>query len=89
MNPKKVMAVMDWPELTTIKELQWFLGFANFCHRFICNYSSIASPLTSLLRGKPRRLFIVEVDASNCGNGAVLSQRHRNPGKVYPCAYFS
>lgn len=31
---------------------------------------------------------MVDVDASNCGIGAILSQSHRNPGKVYPCAYF-
>ncbi len=28
----------------TVKELQRFLGFANFCHRFIRNYSLIADP---------------------------------------------
>jgi len=80
----------------------------------------IASPLTSLLKGKPSKLkwneeanqaykalkerftsapilkhpdpelpFVVEVDALDCGNGAVLSQRHGQPGKLYPCAFFS
>ncbi|KAK3559853.1 hypothetical protein QTP86_021422 [Hemibagrus guttatus] len=49
MDPKKVTAAMDWPEPTTIKELQRFLGFANFYRWLIHNYSSIASPLTSLL----------------------------------------
>ncbi|KAK3548500.1 hypothetical protein QTP70_013346 [Hemibagrus guttatus] len=57
MNSSKVQAVMDWPEPTTIKDFQWFLGFANFYHRFIRNYSSIAHPLTSLLRGKPKQLY--------------------------------
>ncbi|KAK3553894.1 hypothetical protein QTP70_012729 [Hemibagrus guttatus] len=56
MDSIKVKAVMDWPEPTTIKELQRFLGFDNFYCRCIRNYSSIASPLTSLLRSKPRRL---------------------------------
>ncbi len=105
--------------LTTVKELQRFLGFANFYRRFIRNYSSIAAPLTSLLKGKPNKLswtqpaqvafetlktsfttapilkhldpdlpFIVEVDASDLGIGAVLSQRHGNPGKIFPCAFF-
>ncbi|KAK3531335.1 hypothetical protein QTP70_018135, partial [Hemibagrus guttatus] len=56
MDLTKVHVVTEWPNPTTIKELQRFLGFANFYRRFIWNYSSVAGPLTSLLRGKPRRL---------------------------------
>uniref|UniRef100_A0A8C1U5W3 Gypsy retrotransposon integrase-like protein 1 n=1 Tax=Cyprinus carpio TaxID=7962 RepID=A0A8C1U5W3_CYPCA len=33
--------------------------------------------------------FIVEVDASEVGVGAILSQRSPSDGKVHPCAYFS
>lgn len=33
--------------------------------------------------------FVVEVDASDCGIWAVLSQCHDNPGKLYPHAFFS
>ncbi len=54
MDTGKVDAVMEWPRPTTVKELQRFLGFANFYRRFIRNYSSIAAPLTSLLKGKPK-----------------------------------
>ncbi|KAK3552851.1 hypothetical protein QTP86_022528 [Hemibagrus guttatus] len=54
MDTSKVRTVTDWPEPTTIKELQRFVGFTNFYHLFIRNYSCVASPLTSPLRGKPR-----------------------------------
>ncbi len=37
----------------------------------------------------PELQFIVEVDASEVGVGAVLSQRSPLDGKVHPCAYFS
>ncbi|XP_041434034.1 uncharacterized protein LOC121398794 [Xenopus laevis] len=33
--------------------------------------------------------FIVEVDASEIGAGAVLSQQHPVSGKIHPCAFFS
>uniref|UniRef100_A0A8C1PUC8 Gypsy retrotransposon integrase-like protein 1 n=1 Tax=Cyprinus carpio TaxID=7962 RepID=A0A8C1PUC8_CYPCA len=35
------------------------------------------------------RQFIVEVDASEVGVGAILSQRSSSDEKVHPCAYFS
>ncbi|KAL0160767.1 hypothetical protein M9458_044492 [Cirrhinus mrigala] len=56
MDTTKVKAVTEWPQPTTIKELQRFLGFANFYRRFIRNYSTVASPLTALLKGKPKKL---------------------------------
>ncbi len=30
MDQEKVQAIRDWPQPHSIKELQWFLGFANF-----------------------------------------------------------
>ncbi len=47
---------MNWPQPTTIKEMQRFLGFANFYRRFIGHYSQQAAPLTSLLRQKTKSL---------------------------------
>lgn len=37
----------------------------------------------------PDKPFIVEVDASEMGLGVLLSQRHGNPEKLHPCAFFS
>ncbi|KAK3508339.1 hypothetical protein QTP70_022084 [Hemibagrus guttatus] len=56
MDERKVTAVKDWPIPTLVKELQRFLGFANFYRHFIQGYSSITSPLTSLLKNKPKSL---------------------------------
>uniref|UniRef100_A0A1A7Z1B0 ribonuclease H n=1 Tax=Iconisemion striatum TaxID=60296 RepID=A0A1A7Z1B0_9TELE len=50
MDPQKVTAITEWPVPTTIKQLQSFLGFANFYRRFIHNYSTIVAPLTTLTR---------------------------------------
>ncbi|KAG5720269.1 hypothetical protein E4T56_gene3343 [Termitomyces sp. T112] len=45
MDPAKVDAILNWPSPQNIKEVQSFLGFANFYHRFIDNYSGITKPL--------------------------------------------
>lgn len=58
MDQTKVQAVTEWPELATVKELQHFLGFANFYRRFICKYSTIASLLMSLLKGKTQEISL-------------------------------
>ncbi|KAL0173996.1 hypothetical protein M9458_029964, partial [Cirrhinus mrigala] len=55
MDDSKVNAVRDWPRPKTLKELQRFLGFSNFYRRFIRNFSTVAAPLTSMVkRGKVR-----------------------------------
>lgn len=51
-DPSKVAAVKDWPLPTTQKQLQRFLGFANFYRRFIRSYSLLAAPLTRLMSPK-------------------------------------
>lgn len=50
MDDQKVRAVVEWPQPKTVKELQCFLGFANFYRQFIRNFSTVAAPLTSMTR---------------------------------------
>lgn len=50
MATNKVEAIMQWPEPTKVREIQQFLGFANFYRRFIKGYSRIISPLTRLIK---------------------------------------
>ncbi|KAI2665369.1 Transposon Tf2-9 polyprotein [Labeo rohita] len=120
MDEQKVNAVLNWPRPKTLKELQRFLGFSNFYRRFIRHFSTVAAPLTAMVKKGTSRLtwsepalqafndlrhrftsapvlhhpdpdkpFVVEVDASSTGVGAVLSQRQGESLKMFPCAYFS
>ena len=57
MDPTKVSAVTGWPTPSTRKQLQQFLGFANFYRRFIRNFSSVAAPLHALTSSKARFLW--------------------------------
>jgi RNase H-like domain found in reverse transcriptase/Reverse transcriptase (RNA-dependent DNA polymerase) len=48
MDPAKVKVIQDWPEPRKIKDIQSFLGFANFYRWYIHNYSNIVVLLTHL-----------------------------------------
>lgn len=50
MDMEKVCAVPEWPTPRTIKDVQSFLGFANFYRRFILGFSRLAGPLTQLTK---------------------------------------
>jgi len=51
-DPEKVRKVAEWPIPTNVKELQSFLGLANYYRRFVKGYSQIAHPLTQLTSSK-------------------------------------
>ncbi|KAJ8359222.1 hypothetical protein SKAU_G00157470 [Synaphobranchus kaupii] len=121
MDPEKISAVKNWPTPNSVKQVQRFLGFANFYRRFIRNFSMVAAPITALTKKTSpisfqwnpraeaaftelkRRFcsepiliipnlslpFVVEVDASELGVGAILSQHSPLDRKLHPCAYFS
>ena len=57
MSEDKVKIIQDWPEPRKVKDIQSFLGFANFYRRFIANYSDIVIPLTRLTRKNTPWLF--------------------------------
>jgi len=49
MDLEKVCTIKNWPRSQKIKDMQAFLGFANFYRRFINSYSELASSLTQLI----------------------------------------
>ncbi|QRW25673.1 Retrotransposable element Tf2 protein [Rhizoctonia solani] len=50
MDQKKIEAVTSWPQPRTVKQVQAFLGFVNYLHCFIPNFSLVAHPLHNLTR---------------------------------------
>jgi len=48
MSNNKIKIIQDWPKPKKVKDIQSFLCFTNFYHRFIFNYSDIVIPLTCL-----------------------------------------
>lgn len=54
MDPARVRAIADWTPPESFRDIQVFLGFANFYRKFIQSYSRITAPLTALLKGSIR-----------------------------------
>ena len=50
MDPAKVKAVLEWPVPRKVKDIQAFIGFANFYRRFIQDFSRVTRPLTALVK---------------------------------------
>ena len=71
MDQEKVKVILEWPQPTSVKELQSFLGFANFYRRFIDNYSGITKALTSLLCKNSEYLW-----NDKCENAFQYSRKH-------------
>jgi len=51
-NPKKIESIKEWKILMSTKGVKSFLGLANFCKKFLKNFSALAKPLTNLLKKK-------------------------------------
>ena len=51
-NPKKITAIKEWPILRTVMEVQSFLRFTNYYHKFIPKYAHIAWPINQLVSGE-------------------------------------
>ena len=50
MEKEKVKGVLEWPTPKCIKDVQKFLGLANYYHQFIEGFISIARPLHNTVK---------------------------------------
>ena len=48
MDPTKVQIILEWEKPQSVRDVQYFLGFAKFYCKFIRNYSKKVLPLTQL-----------------------------------------
>ncbi|GFW71020.1 hypothetical protein TNCV_191111 [Trichonephila clavipes] len=59
-SPTKTLAVRKFPELTTIKQVQSFLGLTGYFRKYIKDYSKIAKPLSDLTRKENLFVFGIQ-----------------------------
>ena len=79
MEAKWIEVVKKWLEPKSVRNIQVFLGFANFYRQFIQGFNKIAAPLTLMLKttGSPDK------PAPSMNNGNKLaSGRNDGNGKV-------
>jgi len=50
MDEEKLSEVLEWPVPTKVKQVQAFLGFVNFYHRFIKNFAKMSKLLSNLTK---------------------------------------
>ena len=56
ISDRKVKSIRDWVNRRLVKEVHILIGFANFCRRFIQNFSKICKPITETLKGDPKAI---------------------------------
>jgi hypothetical protein len=58
VDPTKIQVFCDWPALTTLTELQIFLGLANFYPIFVLGFSHIIWALNQIPKGGFKAKFL-------------------------------
>ncbi|GBG75826.1 hypothetical protein CBR_g21071 [Chara braunii] len=46
----KIVAIQDWPQPQTMRDVRSFLGLASYYRKFVRNFSAVAAPLTNLTK---------------------------------------
>jgi hypothetical protein len=50
MQQSKIQALFDWPRFTTVTDVQYLLGLANYYRRFILDFVRVSVPLSELTK---------------------------------------
>ena len=76
MEAERIEVVKDWPEPKSVRDIQVFLGFANFYQWFIQGFSKIVALLTSML--KTTRSPDKPAPSKNNGSKSASSRNNNN-----------
>ncbi|GFW59161.1 retrovirus-related Pol polyprotein from transposon 17.6 [Trichonephila clavipes] len=74
-SPSKTKAVINYPDLKNIKDVRRFLGLTGYFRKFLPSYSTIAKPLSDLLRKDSPFQFYAEPQTAFQKLKYLLSQQ--------------
>ncbi|GFX23414.1 transposon Tf2-6 polyprotein [Trichonephila clavipes] len=74
-SPSKTKAVINYPDLKNIKDVRRFLGLTGYFRKFLPSYSTIAKPLSDLLRKDSLFQFYAEQQTAFQKLKYLLSQQ--------------
>ncbi|GFT61874.1 transposon Tf2-9 polyprotein [Trichonephila clavipes] len=74
-SPSKTKAVINYPDLKNIKDVRRFLGLTGYFRKFLPSYSTIAKPLSDLLRKDSPFQFYAEQQTAFQKLKYLLSQQ--------------
>ncbi|CCO37731.1 Retrotransposable element Tf2 155 kDa protein type 2 [Rhizoctonia solani AG-1 IB] len=87
LDTLKIQAVQEWPVPTTVKQIQSFLGFANFLQQFVANFSHMARPLHNLVKKETAWKWTEKEQAAFEGLKRAITEApvlaHANLDKAY------
>ena len=84
IKDERIEVVKNWPEPKSVRDIQVFIGFANFYQRFIQSFSRIAAPLTSMLKTTGSSNSAPSLGANNneiVGGGGKVDDRNLSKSK--------
>ena len=82
MEEDRIQLVRNWSELKSVRDIQVFVGFANFYRRFIRGFSKIAASLTELIKVNVQERSSSDRVVSNAQqNTRVAFERTKSNGK--------
>lgn len=76
-----MLAIVDWQALCSVKNFRSFLGLANYCRKFIMDYSKRAPPLTDSLKKEVKWAWAVRCEEAfqNLKEDIVSEPIHKLP----------
>ncbi len=82
MEEEKIKVVKTWLEPQSVRDIQVFLGFANFYRKFIKNFNRIVILLTSMLRTIDNEALSTQVTENEKNQDILNGIAEANSGGV-------
>ena len=85
MEEDRIEAIRSWPEPRSIRDIQVFIGFANFYRRFIEGFSRKTAALTSMIKQPSTKRAAKTLDHTGLDNDFLTSEARESFRHIKQC----